>query len=79
MQKYYDTEKYKRTAAADHKRHGGPYDRGSADAYYGRAFKPHYYTGATYSSDLIEESNMTAEEIAAYTTGWEEEFDRKEW
>ena len=28
------------------KRHGGPYDRGSADAYYRRDFDPHYYEGA---------------------------------
>lgn len=61
------------------KRHGGPYDRGSADRYYGRSFQPHYFTGGTYSSKMVEESAMTAEEIAAYMAGWDEEFDRKEW
>ena len=26
-------------------RHGGPQDRGSADAYYGRPYDPHYSVG----------------------------------
>ena len=26
-------------------RHGGPYDRGSADSYYGRVFDPHNFVG----------------------------------
>jgi hypothetical protein len=60
-------------------RHGGPYDRGSADRYYGRSFKPHYYVQATGSSPLVEECDMTVEEIAAYTAGWDEENSRKEW
>lgn len=37
----------------DH-RHGGPYDRGSADYYYGRPFNPHYFKGATYASEEIK-------------------------
>jgi hypothetical protein len=59
-------------------RHGGPYDRGSADAYYGRKFNPHYYSGATGSSLRIA---LTKEdpEYAAYLAGWEEEDDRKDW
>lgn len=52
------------------KRHGGPYDRGSADSYYRRGFNPHYYSGATYSSDYVERSQMTEAEIAAYTAGY---------
>ena len=52
------------------KRHGGPYDRGSADSYYGRGFNPHYYTGATYSTPKVELADMTAEEIVAYTAGY---------
>jgi hypothetical protein len=60
-------------------RHGGAYDRGSADAYYGRSFEPHYFTGDTYGSTKIEEVDMSEEEIAAYTAGYEEETDRKEW
>lgn len=30
-------------------RHGGPYDRGSADAWYGRDFDPHYWPQGTYN------------------------------
>lgn len=61
------------------KRHGGPYDRGSADRYYGRPFNPHFFTGATHSSDLVTSSDMTTEEINAYTAGYEEETGKKEW
>lgn len=63
-------------------RHGGPYDRGSADSYYGRPFNPHFYAGATYSSPRIDLAAMTAEEIVAYTAGYNdnERFgDKKEW
>lgn len=53
-------------------RHGGPYDRGSADAYYRRKFDPHYYRGATYSSTRVEQVDMTTEEMIEYTEGWED-------
>ena len=56
-------------------RHGGAYDRGSADSYYRRGFNPHYYAGATYTSEKIEADRMTPEEIAAYTAGYEENED----
>lgn len=61
-------------------RHGGPWDRGSADSYYGRGFKPHYFVGATYQSDEV--TDLTPEELEAYTAGydWNEEFGgKKEW
>ena len=45
------------------KRHGGAYDRGSADSYYRRGRKPHYYVGDTYSSEIVTEERMTLEEI----------------
>jgi hypothetical protein len=60
-------------------RHGGPYDRGSADAYYWRAWEPHYYLGATYQSGRVELKDMTAEEIAAYTAGYRNTHERKDW
>jgi hypothetical protein len=41
------------------KRHGGPFDRGGADFWYGRGFDPHYYKGATYSTDRVELADMT--------------------
>ena len=53
-------------------RHGGPYDRGSADAYYGRDYSPHYFVGDTYNSPRVELANMTALEIVAYTAGYKE-------
>ena len=52
------------------KRHGGPYDRGSADAWYGRDFNPHYFVGATYQSEMVEERRMTLQEKLDYTKGY---------
>ena len=63
-------------------RHGGPFDRGSADYYYGRDFNPHYYIGDTYNSPRVNESSMTLEEVEAYKAGWDDaeaNKDRKEW
>jgi hypothetical protein len=60
-------------------RHGGPEDRGRADAYYGRAACPHYYVGGTYDTPEVPASQMTAEEIAAYHYGYNNEHDRKDW
>jgi hypothetical protein len=90
INKYYDTEKYKITAEADRKanvmtydrRHGGPYDRGSADAYYGRPFNPHYYAGKSYQSQLVEQSAMTIDQLDEYRAGYEEQVqsgDFKQW
>lgn len=63
-------------------RHGGPFDRGSADSWYSRPFRPHFFTDATYQSDEIEERFMTKAQIADYTAGYEfnEQFgDKKAW
>lgn len=63
-------------------RHGGAFDRGSADSYYGRSYNPHYYVGATATSARVELADMTAEEITAYTAGynWNEQWgDKKNW
>lgn len=65
------------------KRHGGPYDRGGADSWYQRGYNPHYYTGDSMQSLRYDIDSMTAEEIAAYTAGYEaNESDpsmRKDW
>ena len=64
------------------RRHGGAFDRGSADSYYGRPFDPHLYVGNTGTSQLLRAEEMTDEEIAAYTAGFEynEQFgDKKNW
>jgi hypothetical protein len=63
-------------------RHGGPYDRGSSDSYYGRGYNPHYFEGATSITPRVEMAQMTAEEITAYTAGFNdnESFgDKKDW
>lgn len=51
-------------------RHGGPFDRGSADGYYRRAFFPHYYVEGMLSA-LITKEQMTEDEIAAYRAGYD--------
>lgn len=63
-------------------RHGGPFERGSADSYYSRGRYPHYFKGNTYSSEMVSEAEMTAEEIEAYNAGYdwnEESGDKKRW
>jgi hypothetical protein len=63
-------------------RHGSPYDRGSADSYYGRSFDPHYWPQGTYNGTRVEMAQMTAYEITAYTAGYrdnEESGDFKEY
>ncbi len=60
-------------------RHGSPQDRGSADAYYGRPFEPHYFTGNTYQSTCVVEAVMTVAQIEEYRYGYENEEDRKDW
>ena len=60
-------------------RHGGPYDRGSADSYYRRPFNPHYYVGGSYVSEMVNKNQMTPEEIAAYKAGYDENDDFKDW
>ena len=52
------------------RRHGGPFDRGTADSYYGRPSNPHYFTGATYDSVMLEEVDMSEKEIADYLAGY---------
>jgi hypothetical protein len=52
------------------KRHGGPYDRGSADSYYRRGRNPHYYKGDTARSELV--LNLNEQELAEYNLGYDE-------
>ena len=53
-------------------RHGGPYDRGTADSYYGRDYNPHYFVGDSYNSPRVELAQMSAHEIIAYTAGFKD-------
>lgn len=62
-------------------RHGGPFDRGSADSYYGRGARPHYFTGPTYQSEEIIPAKGTPE-YDAYMAGYdynEEQGSFKDW
>jgi hypothetical protein len=62
-------------------RHGGPFDRGSADSYYNRSPNPHYFEGATYYTDEIAIEPGTPE-WDEYMAGYEynEEFgNKKDW
>ena len=52
-------------------RHGGPYDRGSADRYYNRPFSPHYFKGDTYNSDKVEQKDMTDAQVKDYRDGYQ--------
>ena len=60
-------------------RHGGPFDRGSADSWYSREEDPHYYEGGTGQSKRISVQDMTPEEISNYNAGyeWNEQFGGK--
>jgi len=60
-------------------RHGGPFDRGTADSYYHREFNPHYFVGETYNTEKVELADMTVKEIVAYTAGynWNEKHGTK--
>jgi hypothetical protein len=67
--------------AVSDQRHGGPFDRGSADSYYHRGIRPHYYMGATGTSDIVYPEPGTAE-YEAYMTGYEyneQHGDKKDW
>lgn len=64
------------------KRHGGAWDRGSADSYYGRPVDPHYFKGGTYNSEKVVAKDMLTEEIEAYYAGynWNEKYgDKKDY
>ena len=52
------------------KRHGGAWDRGSADCYYMRPYRPHKYAGGTGASERIEAESLSSHDLAAYAAGW---------
>ena len=59
-------------------RHGGPFDRGSADAYYNRSPRPHYFQGDTYTSQEVIPAPGTVE-YQAYMAGYNSTDERKDW
>ena len=54
----------------DRERHGSLYDRGSADSYYRRPAKPHWYPKGTYN--CAEVVSLTPAEVAEYMAGYNE-------
>jgi hypothetical protein len=51
-------------------RHGGPFDRGSADSWYSRGINPHMFLGGSYQSVEIGVRDMTEEQVNAYLAGY---------
>ena len=58
-------------------RHGGPYDRGRADRYYGHLRNPHKFEGASFLTPKVKD--LTPSEVVAYNAGYDEEDDRKDY
>lgn len=62
-----------KTMKTINKEHGSPYDRGSADAYYRRPIKPHYYPNndVGFSEPVYK---LTKEQEMEYLMGyWDQE------
>jgi hypothetical protein len=59
----------------DRERHGGLYDRGSADAYYQRDPDPHWWPEETGKGEKITE--LSELEIAEYMLGYDEETETR--
>ena len=62
--------------------HGSPHDRGGADSYYRRPRSPHWWPQGTCKGTKIERKDMSADEIAAYNEGFDENEARgdfKDW
>lgn len=60
--------------------HGSPYDRGSADSYYGRERDPHYWPDGTGHGEKV--TDLSDDELAAYHAGYddnERSGDKKDW
>ena len=61
------------------RKHGSPYDRGSADRYYQRKFEPHYYPDGTGKGLRVTAELMHRDELKEYSLGYWEEDDRKDY
>jgi hypothetical protein len=64
----------------DRERHGSLFDRGSADSYYSRLARPHWYPEGTYKGEAV--TNLNQSEIDEYLAGyeWNElHGDKKDW
>lgn len=54
----------------DHPTCSRAFDRGAADSYYRRGPEPHYYTNKNNMDGLVEQDQMTTEEVLAYHAGY---------
>lgn len=67
----------------DRTRHGSLYDRGTADSYYHRPARPHWWPNAdTGKGEIVIDAELTDDERAEYLAGyeWNEQYgDKKEW
>jgi hypothetical protein len=64
----------------DRKMHGGLFDRGSADSYYGRPRDPHYWPEGTGHG--VKVTQLNAAEVEEYHAGYdynERYGDKKSW
>lgn len=59
--------------------HGSPQDRGSADAYYGRKFNPHWFPEGSGHALRVDAADMTLDQVEEYIYGYDNEEDRKDW
>ena len=62
--------------------HGSPYDRGTADSYYRRSKKPHFYPNGTYNNPIVIEEFMTTKQVKDYYQGYdanEKDMHFKDW
>ena len=60
--------------------HGGAFDRGSADSYYGRPRNPHMWPAGTYHGEEVTQLDQA--ELEAYHAGYnlnEQYGDKKDW
>jgi len=53
----------------DRKLHGGLFDRGSADSYYGRPRDPHWWPEGSYNGEPVK--SLTEAEIQEYLAGYD--------
>lgn len=51
--------------------HGGPFDRGSADSYYGRPQDPHKYPNGTGNAPRIGAQDLSRDDVQSYLKGYE--------
>jgi hypothetical protein len=56
----------------DRTRHGGLFDRGSADSYYNRPRNPHWYPDPRGTGYGAPATDLTEEEVAEYMAGYED-------